>query len=216
MTEKTDRLLKIVSLLERDVKKYTPPLIDLLIEKYGKDPFLILIATLLSLRSRDIVTWIVVQELFLHAKTAEQLVNLERSVLEKIVFKTGFYRQKAATLQHVAKEILDRFHDIVPADKALLISITGVGLKTANLVLGMAFDQPAICVDVHVHRISNRLGLIKTKTVEETEQVLEKLLPKHLWIPWNNLIVVWGQNVCLPRNPKCNQCSLQPHCDQNI
>ena len=216
MTEKTDQLLKLVTLLEKETKKETPPLIDLLISKYGKDPFLILIATLLSLRSRDIVTWLVVQDLLKVIKTAEQLVNLDRVVLERIIFRTGFYRQKAATLQYVSEQIISRFDGAVPSDKSLLISIRGVGAKTANLVLGMAFDTPAICVDVHVHRISNRLGLIQTKTVEETEKTLEQLLPKQLWISWNNWLVIWGQNTCLPRNPKCSQCPLRSNCDQRI
>ncbi len=211
-----DRLDSIISLLEKETKKYTPPLINLLIEKYGKDPFLILIATLLSLRSRDLVTWIVVQELFEAVKTAEELVAMPRVQLEKIIFKTGFYRQKAATLQHVSAQIIERFQGQVPADKALLSSITGIGPKTANLVMGTAFDIPAVCVDVHVHRISNRLGLIETKTVEETEEALEQLISKKFWIDWNTWLVVWGQNICLPRRPRCGICPLRSLCDQKI
>ncbi len=211
-----DRLESIISLLEKETRKYTPPLINLLIQQYGKDPFLILIATLLSLRSRDLVTWIVVQELFEEVKTAEDLVAMPRNELEKIIFKTGFYRQKAATLQHVSAQIIERFQGQVPADKAILSLITGIGPKTANLVMGAAFDQPAICVDVHVHRISNRLGLIETKTVEETEEALEQVIPKKFWIDWNKWLVVWGQNICLPRRPRCDVCPLKPLCDQKI
>ncbi len=211
-----DRLDSIISLLTKETKKYTPPLINLLIQRYGKDSFLILIATLLSLRSRDLVTWIVVQELFEAVKTAEELVAMPRVQLEKIIFKTGFYRQKAATLQHVSAQIIERFQGQVPADKALLSSITGIGPKTANLVMGTAFDIPAVCVDVHVHRISNRLGLIETKTVEETEEALEQVIPKKIWIEWNKWLVVWGQNICLPRRPRCGICPLRSLCDQKI
>ena len=214
--KKNITIKKILEILSLKTKNYTPTLIESIIQEYGKDPFLILIATLLSLRSRDVVTWLVVQDLVKVIKTAEQLVNLERSVVEKIVFRTGFYRQKAATLQYVSEQIINRFDGVVPSDKSSLMSIQGVGAKTANLVLGMAFDKPAICVDVHVHRISNRLGLIQTKTVEETEKALEQFLPKRLWISWNNWIVIWGQNICLPRNPKCHICPLQQDCDQNI
>jgi endonuclease-3 len=191
-------------------------LINLLIEKYGKDPFLILIATLLSLRSRDAVTWIVVQALFEGVKTAQELVAMPRNELENIIFKTGFYRQKAATLQHVSAQIIERFQGQVPADKVVLSSIAGIGPKTANLVLGAAFDQPAICVDVHVHRISNRLGLITTKTVEETEKALEQIIPQKYWINWNTWLVIWGQNICLPRRPRCAVCPLKTFCDQKI
>jgi endonuclease-3 len=215
MREK-DRLESIISCLEKETRKYSPPLINLLIEKYGKDPFLILIATLLSLRSRDAVTWIVVQALFEGVKTAQELVAMPRNELENIIFKTGFYRQKAATLQHVSAQIIERFQGQVPADKVVLSSIAGIGPKTANLVLGAAFDQPAICVDVHVHRISNRLGLITTKTVEETEKALEQIIPQKYWINWNTWLVIWGQNICLPRRPRCAVCPLKTFCDQKI
>ena len=120
--------------------------------------------------------------------------------------------QGCKTLKNVCKVLIDRFEGKVPATEEELLSIKGVGRKTANLVLGLAFGKPAICVDIHVHRISNRLGLVKTKTPEETEMALQKILPKKYWIEWNKLLVIWGQNVCLPISPKCSSCAVRNQC----
>lgn len=190
----------------------TLPLIDILTNEYGKDPFLILIACLLSLRAKDTTTVHVCRALFAVATTPQVLCAMDRARLEKIVFKTGFYKNKARILQEVSQALLDRFEGRVPDTFEELISIKGVGLKTANLVLGLAFDKPAICVDTHVHRISNRLGLIATKTVEQTEQTLQKKLPQRYWTVWNKLLVMWGQNICVPLSPKCSQCAIKSEC----
>ncbi|MCB9493541.1 MAG: endonuclease III [Epsilonproteobacteria bacterium] len=188
------------------------PLIDIVIDEFGHEPYLILIACLLSLRAKDSTTVHVCRELFARVKTPQQLLKLPVSELERIIFKTGFYKNKAKVLRGVSNVLLEQYGGKVPDKYDELISIDGVGPKTANLVLGMAFGKPAICVDTHVHRISNRLGLIKTKTVEQTEQQLKKVLPQKYWTVWNHLLVMWGQNVCVPISPKCSECVLKPHC----
>lgn len=210
----TQKIMFIVKILENETKQFTEPLIQMLIKEFGKDPFLILIATLLSLRARDTATLPVMRKLWQQAQTPEQLIAMPIKQLEEIIFSVGFYRNKALILQEVSKEILYRFKGIVPKTDSELTSINGVGPKTAALVLGAAFDIPAICVDVHVHRISNRLGIITTKTVEESQAALEELLPKNLWISWNYWLVIWGQNICLPRNPHCKACPLNRICNK--
>lgn len=207
-----EKIIKIIKLLKQATGSMTVPLIDTIIEEYGKDPFLILIGCLLSLRAKDITTVYVCRTLFAVAKSPQALCALDRTHLEKIVFKTGFYKNKAAVLQEASKTLLEKFDGKVPQTQEALRSIKGIGPKTANLVLGLAFDQPAICVDTHVHRISNRLGLISTKTVEETGVALQKVLPKRYWTVWNKLLVMWGQNVCVPISPKCSMCPIKTEC----
>ena len=202
----------IIKLLTPQTKKFVQPLINIIIDEYSKDPYLILIACLLSLRAKDLMTIHVCRDLFAQALTPQELLRLPVPELEKIVFRTGFYKTKARVLREVSAALIDRFDGKVPQTYEALISIKGVGPKTANLVLGLAFDQAAICVDTHVHRISNRLGLITTKTPEQTEEALKKVLPKKYWTVWNKQLVMWGQNVCVPISPKCSQCVLNKMC----
>lgn len=212
MLSPKERLDDIVTILKQETKQFTPPLIDQIIEECGKDPFLILISCLLSLRARDVMTIHVCRVLFKHARTPQQILAIPLPDLEKIVFRTGFYKTKARVLHEVSQAILDQFGGIVPQTYAELTSIKGVGAKTANLVLGSAFGMPAICIDTHVHRISNRLGLIKTATVEQSQEALKVVLPKKYWTVWNNVLVVWGQNICAPISPKCSQCAINSLC----
>ena len=203
---------KLICTLKKNIASFSPPLIDMIVVECGHDPFLILIACLLSLRAKDTTTIHVCRVLFGLVRTPQQLVMMDRQQLETIIFKTGFYKNKADVLQGVSAALLERFGGLVPSTYDELTSIKGVGPKTANLVLGAGFNVPAICVDTHVHRISNRLGLIKTATVVETEQALQKILPKKDWIVWNNVLVVWGQNICAPISPKCSQCAIADEC----
>lgn len=205
-------VMKIICVLEKCTKKFTPPLIDQVIDEYGKEPFLILIACLLSPRAKDSMTIHVVRDLFKRARTPQAILKIKLPELEKIIFRTGFYKNKAKATRDACKIIIEKFDGNVPNSYDELISMPGIGPKIANLVLGMAFDIPAICVDTHVHRISNRLGIIKTKTAEQTLLALEKVVPRKYWILWNKLLVVWGQNVCLPRNPKCPTCAINKYC----
>jgi endonuclease-3 len=207
---------KIIKILHTKTKNYNPTLIKTIIKDYGKNPFLILICCLLSLRSKDIVTIHICHDLLKKAKTPQDFLTIKRNELEKIIFKIGFYRNKAKVIHEVSRTLLDKYNGIVPRTLSNLLKLPGVGRKTANLVLGMAYNIPAICVDIHVHRISNRLGLVKTKTPEETEEALKKIIPQTHWIEWNNLIVKWGQNVCTPISPKCNMCAIFNLCNKII
>ena len=203
---------KIIKILEHQTKSYTPTLITQIIKEYGKDPFLILICCLLSLRSKDIVTIHICRDLLKIATTPQEILNLPISKLEKIIFKIGFYRNKAKVLHKVSKELLEKYDGEVPNNLENLLNLPGVGQKTANLVLGMAYNVPSICVDIHVHRISNRLGLVSTKTPKETEYELKKIIPKENWIEFNDLLVKWGQNICTPTSPWCSKCAIKQFC----
>lgn len=208
------RVLKIISLLRVATASFTPPMSALIKEHFGPDPFLILISCLLSLRARDVQTYKVMLELIQLMRTPQELLAIPLEKLEQIIKPIGFYRKKAQLIHYVAHELLDRFNGQVPHTEAELRSINGIGPKTAALVLGEAFHIPAICVDVHVHRISNRLGLINTKNTHETERELKKLVPQESWIEINRYFVMWGQNICVPISPWCSRCILRPLCPQ--
>lgn len=185
-----------------------------IIRKYGRDPFLVLTSCILSLRTKDTVSLPASIRLFKLAKTPEQLLAADAIQLEKAIYPVGFYRQKVRQLQQLSHEILTRFNGEVPSTQQELLSLTGVGLKTANLVLSEGFQIPALCVDTHVHRISNRLGLVSTQTPEQTEQALKAIIPRQYWCDFNRLLVMWGQNQCLPISPHCSTCPLQLLCPQ--
>lgn len=209
---KEKKIQEIITTLRQETKPFVEPLVDIIIKEYGKDPYLILISCLLSLRAKDIVTIHVCRDLFAVARRPQEMVALSQTELEKIIRRIGFFKNKAQVLREVSRVLLETFDGRVPKTREQLLTIKGVGPKTASLVLGLAYDTPAVCVDVHVHRISNRLGLIQTKTPEESEAVLETLLPKKYWIEWNKLLVMWGQNVCAPVSPKCSGCVIKHLC----
>ena len=202
----------LIKRLRTATRDMPPTASDAIIAEYGRDPYLILISCLLSLRAKDSMSFPVSCQLFKQARTPEQMVALSQQQIEKIIYSVGFYRQKAKQLCEVSKALIDQFGGVVPRTLEELLTLPGVGRKTANLVLGMAFGVPAICVDIHVHRISNRLGLIKTKTPEETEVALEKIIPREYWIEYNKLLVMWGQNICLPTSPLCSRCAIADLC----
>jgi len=180
------------------------------------DPFKILIATILSARTRDSSTEEVTKNLFSRYKTSREIANAPIEVLEKLVHKAGFYKVKAARIKEVSRIILEDFMGEVPRDFSELVSLPGVGAKTANCVLVYAFKVPAIPVDTHVHRIPNRLGWIKTTKPEQTEKKLKEILPKSHWIRVNRLFVRFGQEICLPIHPKCDLCSLNAICPKDF
>lgn len=202
----------IVQTLRHATKKFPLPLADTIIAEYGKDPYLILISCLLSLRAKDSMTIHVCRTLFARAHTPQQMVALSRSELEQLVYTTGFYKNKARAVHNVSAELIEKFGGKVPRSKDALLTMKGIGPKTANLVMSLAFGQPEICVDTHVHRISNRLGLVHTRKVEDTEAALRTILPKKYWIVWNKLLVMWGQNVCTPQSPWCSRCAVRQWC----
>jgi endonuclease-3 len=158
------------------------------------------------------MTYVVSKKLFERARTPQEIVEIPTYELEELIRTIGFYRKKAATLKAVSTALIDRFESVVPRTTSELLSLPGVGLKTANLVLSVGFDEPAICVDVHVHRIANRLGLVATNTPEQTEAALKALVPREEWSILNDLFVMWGQNICTPVSPRCSRCPLAPLC----
>jgi endonuclease III len=212
--ERKLRAQKIIALLEEATKNMRPPLTNQIVDLYGRDPYLILISCLLSLRARDTSTIHVCERLFAQVKTPAAMVALSLDQIEHLIYPVNFYRRKAAVLKSVSLVLLEQFNGKVPSDKKALLSISGIGPKTAALVLGHAFGIPAICVDIHVHRISNRLGLIQTTRTIDTERELELVIPQDKWIVYNYLLVTWGQNVCVPVSPLCNSCVLLPICPQ--
>ena len=178
------------------------------------DPFRILIACLLSLRTRDENTEIASERLFAVAETPREILKLPIEKLEKLIFSSGHYKKKARILQSVSKEIIERFNSKVPSTREELMSIKGIGPKTANIVLSFAFNQQVLPIDVHCHRIPNRLGWIKTKTPEETEIALGKILPKKYWMEFNALFVLFGREICVPISPKCSLCPVRKWCER--
>jgi endonuclease-3 len=181
-------------------------------QETSKSPFRLLVACVISLRTKDEVTAESSRRLFAVADTAHALAAIDPETIAKAIFPAGFYNTKAKQLRTIGEILRDRYGGEVPSDEAALLALPGVGRKTANLVLGLGFDIPAICVDTHVHRISNRLGLVQTKTPEETERALQKILPRDLWIPINDLLVTFGQNRCHPTSPRCTDCPLEDIC----
>jgi len=176
------------------------------------DPYKVLISCLLSLRSRDETTEKVSKELYKYADTPRKMIKLPMKQLKKIIYQTGHYNKKAEALKHVSKELLTRFKEKVPDTKDELLSIKGIGPKTANIVLAFAYNQQFIPVDTHVHRIPNRLGLVKTKTPEKTESELYKIVPKRYWNEFNAIFVQFGKEICQPVSPWCSKCPINKHC----
>ncbi len=178
------------------------------------DAFKILISCLLSLRTQDKNTEIASNRLFAVADTPEQIVKLSTPRLEKLIFSSGHYHKKAQSLKHVSKVLIEDFDSIVPDDKEKLLSIKGIGPKTANIVLAFAFGQAVLPIDTHCHRIPNRLGWVKTKTPEKTEKALEKILPKKFWNEFNGMFVQFGKEICQPISPWCSRCPIADLCPQ--
>ncbi len=182
------------------------------IAKEKRDPFRILISTMISLRTKDEVTAEASKRLFEKSDRPETTAELPEKEIADLIFPAGFYRRKAENIKKTAKILHKEYNSSVPADMKALVSLPGVGRKTANLVLNLGFGIEAICVDIHVHRISNRLGWVETKTPEKTEYALMEVLPRKFWIEINELFVSYGKEVCTPVSPRCSTCPLEPDC----
>jgi endonuclease-3 len=180
----------------------------------SRDPFRVLISCLISLRTKDEVTGAASRRLFAKAGTPAKMLRLREREIAKLIFPAGFYRTKAQRIREISQTLVNRYKGRVPDTEEGLLQLNGVGRKTANLVLTVAYGKPGICVDSHVHRLSNRLGWVKTKTPEQTELALRKILPKRYWIPLNDWLVTFGQNICQPVSPWCSKCPLQKDCPQ--
>ena len=181
-------------------------------EESSRSPFRLLVACVISLRTKDGVTAEASRRLFEIAPDPDRLANLEEDRIASTIYPAGFYNTKAAQLREIGKILRDQHHGEVPCEEQALLALPGVGRKTANLVRGLGFGIPAICVDTHVHRISNRLGLVATTAPEQTERSLNEVLPTDLWIPINDLLVTFGQNRCHPTSPRCTGCPLDDLC----
>jgi endonuclease-3 len=188
------------------------PSVTTVAEQYSRDPWAVLVSTILSLRTKDEVTMITSKRLLEKAPGPKELAAMREDRVARLAYPAGFYRTKAASLKKIAAILLADYGGKVPADMDALLALPGVGRKTANLVLIEAFDLPGICVDIHVHRISNRTGWLKSKTPEETEMILREILPKKYWKGINALLVLYGQNLCRPLSPFCSRCVIKKHC----
>jgi len=205
---------KILSRMTDTMNAVKPPRITALRDLHDAEtgPFSILIGTILSARTKDEATTKAIKVLFSKYKNPKELANAKIRDIEKIIKSIGFYHIKSKRIIEVAKIIEKKYKGIVPDDLDILVQLPGVGRKTANCVLVYAFEKPAIPVDIHVHRISNRLGLVDTKNPEETEQELMKKIKKKYWIDINDTFVMYGQNICKPISPMCNVCKLKKIC----
>lgn len=200
----------IVKILKREIKNYIVPIVTIISK--ARDPFKVLISCLLSLRTKDKVTAEASKKLFKLADTPKQMLKLSIKEIEKAIYPVGFYKTKAIRINGICKVLIDTYGSIVPDEIDELLKLKGVGRKTANLVVTLGYGKLGICVDTHVHRISNRLGLIETKTPDQTEFALRKELPKKHWIIYNDLLVAYGQNICAPVSPRCSICKIYKYC----
>ncbi len=208
-----DTFLRVLDRL-RDAKRLRTAPIFQMKRSRGNDPFPVLIATLLSSRTQDEVTVPAVERLLQVAPTPADLADLDEATIAQLIYPVGFYRTKARHLRQLARILIERYQGVVPDTREALMTLPGVGRKTANLVLSEAFHQPAICVDTHVHRIANRLGVVRTRTPEETERALMTKVPKSRWREINTLLVALGQTICVPRQPRCPECPVRDLCER--
>lgn len=210
--EKSVDIKKIVKELKKEFKNFKTPIVDL-IKVQTKSPFKVLITTILSARTQDGVTAKVAKRLFDKIKKVSDLRKYSIKDIEDLIYPIGFYKNKAKFLSELP-DTLKQFDNKVPQDIDSLLKLPGVGRKTANLVRAVAFEKPAICVDVHVHRIMNRIGYVDTKTPFETEMRLRKKLPKKYWLDINSIMVAHGQNICRPITPICSKCKILDNCNR--
>ncbi len=203
----------IMEILQHEFVNNTMPVVDL-IEAQTRDPFKILVATIMSARTQDGTTAAAAARLFARAATPDELELLSEAEIRELIFPVGFYRNKAAYLKQLPGALRDRFGGRIPQTVEELVELPGVGRKTANLVVAVGFHKPAICVDVHVHRITNRWGYLETATPLETEMALRDKLPLEYWIPFNSCLVSFGQNTCRPTRPHCPDCPIEKYCNR--
>jgi endonuclease III len=203
---------RVIVRLRRASRRWPQTALAELTRTTGRDPFRILIGCLLSLRTKDETTGPAATRLFARGDTPEAILALSTDEIERLIYPVGFYRTKARVLHRVCRDLLDRFDGRVPADLDALLTLHGVGRKTANLVVTFGFGLPGICVDTHVHRITNRLGFIRAKTPDESETALRRRLPPRHWIELNDLLVAFGQTLCHPTSPHCSRCPVTTWC----
>ena len=202
-----------ITILRREVPKWETPIVTLMAETY-QSPFRVLISCILSLRTQDATTAKASHRLFALADSPETMLKLTAKKIEKLIYPVGFYRTKARNILEICQTLIDRYAGQVPDSIDELLKFRGVGRKTANLVVTLGYRKAGICVDTHVHRISNRWGYVKTATPEKTEFALRDKLPKKYWIEFNDLLVSFGQHLCRPISPVCSQCPIAKYCNR--
>jgi len=203
----------VIRILRRHVPKWDTPVVTLMAETY-ESPFRVLISCILSLRTQDSTTAKASHRLFAVADTPQAMLKLSAKKIEKLIFPVGFYKTKAKNILDICRTLIEQHAGNVPDDIDELLKLKGVGRKTANLVVTLGYNKPGICVDTHVHRISNRWGYITTSTPEKSEFALRAKLPKQYWIEYNDLLVSFGQHLCRPISPVCSQCPVRKYCSQ--
>jgi endonuclease-3 len=196
--------------LKKAVRKFRTPSVTVIAKK--NDPFAVLVSCIISLRTRDEVTELASTRLFALAKLPAELLELSNAKIEKAIYPAAFYRNKTKSLKELCQVLVKEYSGKVPDKLEQLLKLKGVGRKTANLTLILGHNKPGICVDIHVHRISNRWGYVKTKSPNETEMVLREILPKRFWKGYNDLLVSFGQNLCKPVSPFCSSCPVEDQC----
>ncbi len=202
---------RVMAILAEEVTRWRKPIVTEMVEQQ-RDPFKVLISTMISLRTKDDVTEEASKRLYALAETPQTMMALSEKQVAEAIYPAGFYNQKAKNILAACQRIVEEFDGQTPDKIDTLISFAGVGRKVANLVLTLGFEKDAICVDTHVHRITNRWGYVKTKNPDQTEMALRKKLPQPYWIPINDYLVSYGQHLCKPISPLCSTCRLTDHC----
>ncbi|MCX8084203.1 MAG: endonuclease III [Calditerrivibrio sp.] len=203
---------KIFHILEVSYRNFNTPSVSQISQFIQNNPYAVLISTIISLRTKDAVTLEASKKILSKAKTPYEMVKLSKEEIEQCIYPAGFYRKKSDLIINISRHLIEKYNGTVPDSLEELLSIKGVGRKTANLVLVEGYGIPAICVDTHVHRIMNRMGFVNTRSPQKTEEELRKKLPKKYWIKWNEYLVAYGQNICKPILPICSSCKLDPFC----
>ncbi len=210
---KDSEIHRVIKILKKDVEKWKTPAVGVVAER-TRDPFKILISCILSLRTKDETTVAASDRLFSLAENPADLLKLSVESIERAIFPVGFYRKKARNIKEICQALISDYHSKVPDEIEDLLKLKGVGRKTANLVVTIGYNKDGICVDTHVHRISNRWGYIHTRTPEKSEEALREKLPRRYWKVYNDLLVTFGQNLCKPVSPLCTQCNIAIYCDR--
>ncbi len=208
---KTTDIHEVIRILRGEVKQWKTPAVTVVAGE-SRSPFNVLISCIISLRTKDETTAAAFKRLHKRAKTPRGMLRLPVEEIAQLIYPAGFYNNKAKTIHEICRDLIDRFHGEVPDTIDELLTLKGVGRKTANLVVTLGHNKPGICVDTHVHRIPNRWGYIKSKTPDESEAKLRHKLPKEYWIEFNDLLVTYGQNLCTPVSPKCSLCKISAYC----
>ncbi len=210
----TQTVNKVLKILRKEVLKWKVPAVGVVAEQAIDRPFETLVSTILSLRTKDAVTATASNRLLSKAPTPEAISSMSTREIQKIIYPVGFYRTKSRNLRKTCRIILDKYDGKVPRDLEKLLQLPGVGRKTANLVITVGYGDDGICVDTHVHRIANLWGYVRTKTPEESEFALRGKLPRKHWKTFNDILVTFGQNLCVPVSPWCSKCPVEQYCER--